>query len=221
MDASAAGERRKRGRHRAVSSAAAVILVVPRHTASKHSCGKAPSLTVHHDQVLLVRGADEPAPEGSEARDGVTPAMRDARRRLFRRPIDVSPDLVRRVEADILTIASVRALEAWAWIVGTACPAKGECLTLQLRRAPVAAGAVAHGNGASQQSWVSRSPGCSGLARGAPGQRAHRRQPRAAGAHQGRIVMLAALRSGLAAAASARGACQRPGRPGGMHVSSM
>jgi len=90
MDASAAGERRKRGRHRAVSSAAAVILVVPRHTASKHSCGKAPSLTVHHDQVLLVRGADEPAPEGSEARDGVTLAMRDARRRLFRRPIDVS-----------------------------------------------------------------------------------------------------------------------------------
>jgi hypothetical protein len=69
---------------------------------------------VHHAQVLLVRGADEPAPEGSEARDGVTPAMRDARRRLFRRPIDVSPDLVRRVEADILTIASVRALGAWS-----------------------------------------------------------------------------------------------------------
>ena len=47
--------------------------------------------------------------EGAEARDGVTPAMRDARRRLFRRPLQVSPDLVRRVEEDILTVAAVRA----------------------------------------------------------------------------------------------------------------
>ena len=51
----------------------------------------------------------EPLAEGAEARDGVTPAMRDARRRLFRRPLQVSPDLVRRVEEDILTVAAVRA----------------------------------------------------------------------------------------------------------------
>ena len=57
-----------------------------------------------------MHGAAAPLSEGSEARDGVTPAMRDARRRLFRRPLTVNPDLVRRVEEQILTIASVRAL---------------------------------------------------------------------------------------------------------------
>ena len=56
----------------------------------------------------MQRQGEAPA-EGAEARDGVTPAMRDARRRLFRRPLRVSPDLVRRVEEDILTIAAVRA----------------------------------------------------------------------------------------------------------------
>lgn len=60
-------------------------------------------------QVLLVQRQGDPLAEGAEARDGVTPAMRDARRRLFRRPLKVSPDLLRRVEEDILTVAAVRA----------------------------------------------------------------------------------------------------------------
>ncbi|KAK9845230.1 hypothetical protein WJX81_000566 [Elliptochloris bilobata] len=64
-------------------------------------------------EVLLVRGSGDSAPEGTEARDGVTPAMRDARRRLFRRPLAVSPGLVRRVEEDIHTISAGQAPEGY------------------------------------------------------------------------------------------------------------
>lgn len=64
-------------------------------------------------QVLVVGSAAEPGvvPEeaaGGEARDGVTPPMRNARGRIFRNQIDVAPHVVQKVEFDLLTILAVR-----------------------------------------------------------------------------------------------------------------
>lgn len=42
-----------------------------------------------------------------EARDGVTPPMRNARERVFRKHIDVAPQVVQKVEYDLLTILAV------------------------------------------------------------------------------------------------------------------
>jgi hypothetical protein len=61
-------------------------------------------------QVLVVGdepGLAEEAASG-EARDGVTPPMRNARERIFRKPIEVPPDVVQKVEYDLLTILAVR-----------------------------------------------------------------------------------------------------------------
>ena len=50
-------------------------------------------------QQVLVVGGDPADPEAAaeaaagEARDGVTPPMRNARNRVFRRPIDVAPQV--------------------------------------------------------------------------------------------------------------------------------
>ncbi|KAI0504824.1 hypothetical protein KFK09_015777 [Dendrobium nobile] len=57
-------------------------------------------------QIIMVREEGEPSPEGIEYRHGLTPPMRDARRRRFRREPDVNPELVQRVEKDILNIMS-------------------------------------------------------------------------------------------------------------------
>ena len=46
-------------------------------------------------------------PEGVQAQDGVTPPMRDAVNRRFRKLKHVEPGLMRHVEEAILTIASV------------------------------------------------------------------------------------------------------------------
>lgn len=63
-------------------------------------------------QVLVVGGdpADPAAAAeaaGGEARDGVTPPMRNARDRVFRRAIDAPPQVVQKVEYDLLTILAV------------------------------------------------------------------------------------------------------------------
>ncbi|KAK9818345.1 hypothetical protein WJX72_010997 [[Myrmecia] bisecta] len=57
-------------------------------------------------QMLLVQEKGAAPMTEPEAKNGVTPPMRDARRRNFRKHIDVDPELVRRVEQDILTIAA-------------------------------------------------------------------------------------------------------------------
>ncbi|XP_028556263.1 transcription initiation factor TFIID subunit 7 isoform X2 [Dendrobium catenatum] len=57
-------------------------------------------------QIIMVREEGEPSPEGIEYRHGLTPPMRDARRRRFRREPDVNPELVQRVEKDLLNIMS-------------------------------------------------------------------------------------------------------------------
>lgn len=54
-------------------------------------------------QMILVREEDS-ALEGVEYRHGLTPPMRDARRRRFRREPDLNPDLVQRVERDLVNI---------------------------------------------------------------------------------------------------------------------
>ncbi|KAK1412000.1 hypothetical protein QVD17_32911 [Tagetes erecta] len=55
-------------------------------------------------QMIMVREEGDPAPEVVEYRHGLTPPMRDARRRRFRREPDLNPELVRRVERDLLNI---------------------------------------------------------------------------------------------------------------------
>lgn len=55
-------------------------------------------------QVIMVREEHDPVPEGVEYRHGLTPPMRDARRRRFRREPDLNPELVQRVEKDLWNI---------------------------------------------------------------------------------------------------------------------
>ncbi|XP_072960349.1 transcription initiation factor TFIID subunit 7 [Typha angustifolia] len=57
-------------------------------------------------QIIMVREESDPAPEGVEYKHGLTPPMRDARRRRFRREPDLNPELVQRVEKDLLSIMS-------------------------------------------------------------------------------------------------------------------
>ncbi|CAL0324294.1 unnamed protein product [Lupinus luteus] len=55
-------------------------------------------------QMIMVRESGEPAPDVIEYRHGLTPPMRDARKRRFRRDPDLNPELVSRVEKDLLKI---------------------------------------------------------------------------------------------------------------------
>ncbi|TQE02064.1 hypothetical protein C1H46_012383 [Malus baccata] len=57
-------------------------------------------------QMIMVRDPSDPAPDTVEYRHGLTPPMRDARKRRFRREPDLNPELVRRVEEDLLNISS-------------------------------------------------------------------------------------------------------------------
>ncbi|KAM1276154.1 hypothetical protein ACFX13_029400 [Malus domestica] len=57
-------------------------------------------------QMIMVRDPNDPAPDTVEYRHGLTPPMRDARKRRFRREPDLNPELVRRVEEDLLNISS-------------------------------------------------------------------------------------------------------------------
>ncbi|KAJ8760092.1 hypothetical protein K2173_010948 [Erythroxylum novogranatense] len=55
-------------------------------------------------QMIMVREQGDNAPEVVEYRHGLTPPMRDARKRRFRREPDLNPELVQRVEKDLLNI---------------------------------------------------------------------------------------------------------------------
>lgn len=55
-------------------------------------------------QVIMVREEGDPAPDVVEYKHGLTPPMRDARRRRFRREPDLNPELVQRVEKDLVNI---------------------------------------------------------------------------------------------------------------------
>ncbi|CAJ1974713.1 unnamed protein product [Sphenostylis stenocarpa] len=55
-------------------------------------------------QMIMVRDSGDAAPDVIEYRHGLTPPMRDARKRRFRREPDLNPELVSRVEKDLLKI---------------------------------------------------------------------------------------------------------------------
>ncbi|KAK7283842.1 hypothetical protein RIF29_13590 [Crotalaria pallida] len=58
-------------------------------------------------QMIMVRDPADPSPPpppAAEYRHGLTPPMRDARKRRFRREPDLNPELVSRVEKDLLKI---------------------------------------------------------------------------------------------------------------------
>uniref|UniRef100_A0A0D9WFE2 TAFII55 protein conserved region domain-containing protein n=1 Tax=Leersia perrieri TaxID=77586 RepID=A0A0D9WFE2_9ORYZ len=55
-------------------------------------------------QMIMVREEHDPPPEGVEYKHGLTPPMRDARRRRFRREPDLNAELVHRVEKDLINI---------------------------------------------------------------------------------------------------------------------
>ncbi|KAF3430941.1 hypothetical protein FNV43_RR25671 [Rhamnella rubrinervis] len=57
-------------------------------------------------QMIMVREAGDAAPDAVEYRHGLTPPMRDARKRRFRREPDLNPELVHRVEEDLLNITT-------------------------------------------------------------------------------------------------------------------
>eukprot|EP00249_Psilotum_nudum_P012817 c24004_g1_i2 orf=295-744(+) len=57
-------------------------------------------------QIIMVREEGDPAPDCFEYRHGLTPPMRDARRRRFRREPDLNPELVQKVENDLINIMS-------------------------------------------------------------------------------------------------------------------
>ncbi|KAL3633405.1 transcription initiation factor TFIID subunit 7 [Castilleja foliolosa] len=55
-------------------------------------------------QMIMVRDEDDSLPEAVEYRHGLTPPMRDARKRRFRRELDLNPEVVSRVEKDLQNI---------------------------------------------------------------------------------------------------------------------
>ncbi|XP_019169779.1 PREDICTED: transcription initiation factor TFIID subunit 7-like isoform X2 [Ipomoea nil] len=55
-------------------------------------------------QMIMVGEEGDPAPDAVEYRHGLTPPMRDARRRRFRRELDLNPELVKRVEKTLQNI---------------------------------------------------------------------------------------------------------------------
>ncbi|XP_071712530.1 transcription initiation factor TFIID subunit 7-like [Rutidosis leptorrhynchoides] len=55
-------------------------------------------------QVIMVREEGDVGPDVVEYRHGLTPPMKDARRRRFRREPDLNPELVQRVEKDLMYI---------------------------------------------------------------------------------------------------------------------
>jgi hypothetical protein len=59
-------------------------------------------------QVLVVGDAVGLAAQEHEARDGITPPMRNPRARVFRKQLDADPGVVQGVEVQLLTILGVR-----------------------------------------------------------------------------------------------------------------
>ncbi|CAK9179970.1 unnamed protein product [Ilex paraguariensis] len=73
-------------------------------------------------QMIMVREEGDSVPDVVEYRHGLTPPMRDARRRRFRREPDLNPELVRRVEKDLLNIMAGGTAENFdilCWIPGS------------------------------------------------------------------------------------------------------
>ncbi|WRX33443.1 TAFII55 protein [Theobroma cacao] len=63
-------------------------------------------------QMIMVREPGDASPDVVEYRHGLTPPMRDARKRRFRREPDLNPELVQRVEKDLVNIMSGGTVES-------------------------------------------------------------------------------------------------------------
>ena len=66
-----------------------------------------PRLSNPRLQVIVIPERGTELPDGIEARNGVTPPMRDTRKRRFRKLRDINPAFMRQVEEAVLLIASV------------------------------------------------------------------------------------------------------------------
>lgn len=66
-------------------------------------------------QVLVVGDAVPLEGPPGESRDGITRPMRNARERIFRQALDVEPEIVSKVEMDLLTILAVSG-EGEGWV---------------------------------------------------------------------------------------------------------
>ncbi|KAK3220122.1 hypothetical protein Dsin_014092 [Dipteronia sinensis] len=62
-------------------------------------------------QMIMVREPGDSAPDVIEYRHGLTPPLRDARKRRFRREPDLNPELVQRVEKDLVNIMTGATIE--------------------------------------------------------------------------------------------------------------
>ncbi|KAG9451056.1 hypothetical protein H6P81_011021 [Aristolochia fimbriata] len=91
-------------------------------------------------QIIMVRESSDPVPDGVDYKHGLTPPMRDARRQRFRREPDLNPELVRRVEKDLLSIMAggtaenfiLRMLLTMKWfsvICCSSCSLTGQCIS--------------------------------------------------------------------------------------------
>ncbi|ONK59493.1 uncharacterized protein A4U43_C08F7000 [Asparagus officinalis] len=79
-------------------------------------------------QMIMIREEGDPSPEEVEYRHGLTPPMRDARRRRFRREPNLNPELVQRVERDLLNIMSGGTVEnILLWSINLALWPQGLC----------------------------------------------------------------------------------------------
>ncbi|KAK2654381.1 hypothetical protein Ddye_014237 [Dipteronia dyeriana] len=62
-------------------------------------------------QMIMVREPGDSAPDVIEYRHGLTPPLRDARKRRFRREPDLNPELVQRAEKDLVNIMTGATIE--------------------------------------------------------------------------------------------------------------
>ncbi|XP_039064105.1 transcription initiation factor TFIID subunit 7-like [Hibiscus syriacus] len=90
-------------------------------------------------QMILVRESGEASPDVVEYRHGLTPPMRDARKRRFRREPDLNPELVQRVEKDLVNIMSGGTVENFDADVNSQGEAGDENARNTNKKAPPAA----------------------------------------------------------------------------------
>ncbi|KAF5448002.1 hypothetical protein F2P56_033509 [Juglans regia] len=91
-------------------------------------------------QMIMVREAGDPAPDMVEYRHGLTPSMRDARKRRFRREPDLNPELVQRVLKDLVKInAGATANNADAEVAEQDEDGEGNVRNVSKKPAPVPA----------------------------------------------------------------------------------
>ena len=62
-----------------------------------------------------MRDEEAEAPPSGEYKDGIAPVMKDARTRHFRKLAELPPDLVERVETELIEIVNAGAPKGWTF----------------------------------------------------------------------------------------------------------